>query len=72
MSPQSEQSIRVLTDQSVLATGYKRPSVDFLPKDLFPSGEAGDYNRPNLYLQVGIQLQATEKVIEHIVGRTSR
>lgn len=31
----------------VLATGFEKPSVDFLPEDLFP----GDYGRPNLYLQ---------------------
>jgi hypothetical protein len=31
----------------VLATGFKRPSLDFLPDDLFPEG----YDRPNLYLQ---------------------
>ncbi|KAF9530110.1 hypothetical protein CPB83DRAFT_789134 [Crepidotus variabilis] len=34
-------------DVVVLATGYKRPSLDFLPKDLFPEG----YERPDLYLQ---------------------
>ncbi|KAL5501120.1 hypothetical protein ACEPAH_9507 [Sanghuangporus vaninii] len=31
----------------ILATGFKRPSTDFLPEDLFPPG----YDRPNLYLQ---------------------
>ncbi|OCB87566.1 FAD/NAD-binding domain-containing protein [Sanghuangporus baumii] len=31
----------------ILATGFKRPSTDFLPKDLFPP----EYDRPNLYLQ---------------------
>ncbi|KAI0260377.1 FAD/NAD-P-binding domain-containing protein [Gloeopeniophorella convolvens] len=34
-------------DVVVLATGFKKPSVDFLPKDLFPE----NYERPNLYLQ---------------------
>ncbi|TFY62202.1 hypothetical protein EVG20_g6788 [Dentipellis fragilis] len=34
-------------DVVVLATGFQQPSVDFLPKDLFPEG----YERPNLYLQ---------------------
>ncbi|KZT01935.1 FAD/NAD(P)-binding domain-containing protein [Laetiporus sulphureus 93-53] len=31
----------------VLATGFKKPDIAFLPKDLFPEG----YERPNLYLQ---------------------
>lgn len=26
------------TDVIIFATGYKQPSVDFLPKDLFPEG----------------------------------
>ncbi|KAJ3552364.1 hypothetical protein NM688_g4187 [Phlebia brevispora] len=34
-------------DIVVLATGFKKPEVDFLPEDLFPEG----YDRPNLYLQ---------------------
>ncbi|KAJ3509101.1 hypothetical protein NLJ89_g5390 [Agrocybe chaxingu] len=34
-------------DIIVFATGYKKPSVDFLPQDLFPEG----YQRPDLYLQ---------------------
>lgn len=34
-------------DVLVLATGYERPEIDFLPGDLWPSG----YERPNLYLQ---------------------
>ncbi|KZV98817.1 FAD/NAD(P)-binding domain-containing protein [Exidia glandulosa HHB12029] len=34
-------------DVVVLATGFERPSVDFLPHDLFPD----DYARPNMYLQ---------------------
>lgn len=37
----------IAADVVVLATGYKNPSVEFLPKDLFPEG----YERPNLYLQ---------------------
>lgn len=35
-------------DIIVLAAGFKRPSFDFLPDDLFPK----DYTRPNMYLQV--------------------
>ncbi|KAF8172281.1 FAD/NAD-P-binding domain-containing protein [Pholiota molesta] len=34
-------------DVIVLATGYKKPTIDFLPQDLFPEG----YQRPDLYLQ---------------------
>lgn len=34
-------------DIVVIATGFKQPTVDFLPADLFPEG----YARPNLYLQ---------------------
>jgi len=34
-------------DVVVLATGFKRPSIDFLPKDMFPDR----YQRPSLYLQ---------------------
>jgi len=34
-------------DVVVLATGFRRPSIDFLPKDLFPDR----YQRPSLYLQ---------------------
>ncbi|KAG8820870.1 hypothetical protein FRC17_009998, partial [Serendipita sp. 399] len=34
-------------DVVVLATGFERPSIDFLPRDLFPEG----YARPDLYLQ---------------------
>ncbi|TFY75281.1 hypothetical protein EWM64_g8731 [Hericium alpestre] len=37
----------VRADEIVLATGYKKPSVDFLPHGLFPEG----YERPDLYLQ---------------------
>ena len=37
----------IQADVVVLATGYKKPSMDFLPKELFPEG----YDRPNLYLQ---------------------
>ncbi|PWY97602.1 FAD/NAD(P)-binding domain-containing protein [Testicularia cyperi] len=35
-------------DIIVVATGFERPSIDFLPDDLFPE----DYVRPNMYLQV--------------------
>ncbi len=35
-------------DVIVVATGYEKPSLDFLPDDLFPE----DYQRPNMYLQV--------------------
>ncbi|KAG8859908.1 hypothetical protein FRC20_011745 [Serendipita sp. 405] len=34
-------------DVVVLATGFERPSTDFLPRDLFPEG----YSQPDLYLQ---------------------
>ncbi|KAF9478765.1 FAD/NAD(P)-binding domain-containing protein [Pholiota conissans] len=34
-------------DVVVLATGYKKPTIDFLPEELFPEG----YQRPDLYLQ---------------------
>ncbi|KAH8105192.1 FAD/NAD-P-binding domain-containing protein [Cristinia sonorae] len=34
-------------DVIVLATGYEKPDVEFLGKELFPEG----YERPNLYLQ---------------------
>ncbi|GJE98462.1 FAD/NAD(P)-binding domain-containing protein [Phanerochaete sordida] len=34
-------------DVVVLATGFHRPDISFLPKDLFPE----EYERPNLYLQ---------------------
>ncbi|KAL8279238.1 hypothetical protein RQP46_008275 [Phenoliferia psychrophenolica] len=35
----------------VMATGFKRPSVDMLPSDLFPDEGDRKYSRPNLYLQ---------------------
>ncbi|GAA5880809.1 hypothetical protein JCM1840_003289 [Sporobolomyces johnsonii] len=38
-------------DVIILSTGYDRPTVDFLPDDLFPSDEDRDYHRPSLYLQ---------------------
>ncbi|KAK4702535.1 hypothetical protein P7C70_g3687, partial [Phenoliferia sp. Uapishka_3] len=39
-------------DIIVMATGFERPSVDMLPKDLFPHESDGrSYSRPNLYLQ---------------------
>ncbi|KZV71507.1 hypothetical protein PENSPDRAFT_734118 [Peniophora sp. CONT] len=34
-------------DIVVLATGFERPTLDFLPEDVFPDG----YSRPDLYLQ---------------------
>ncbi|KAI0703404.1 hypothetical protein BC835DRAFT_1410684 [Cytidiella melzeri] len=34
-------------DVVVMATGFSKPKIDFLPDDLFPEG----YERPNLYLQ---------------------
>ncbi|KZT65513.1 FAD/NAD(P)-binding domain-containing protein [Daedalea quercina L-15889] len=34
-------------DVVVLATGFKKPDIGFLPEDLFPES----YERPNLYLQ---------------------
>ncbi|KAF7986815.1 hypothetical protein HWV62_12498 [Athelia sp. TMB] len=37
----------VAADVVVLATGFEKPTIDFLPDDLFPEG----YERPNLYLQ---------------------
>ncbi|CEQ39049.1 SPOSA6832_00560 [Sporobolomyces salmonicolor] len=39
------------TVQRADVTGYVRPTVDYLPKDLFPSDEDRDYHRPSLYLQ---------------------
>ncbi|KIJ06971.1 hypothetical protein PAXINDRAFT_91180, partial [Paxillus involutus ATCC 200175] len=43
----------IKADLIVLATGYKRPDIDFLPCELFPEGyEASDALLvPNLYLQ---------------------
>ncbi|GAA6012592.1 hypothetical protein JCM10207_009050 [Rhodosporidiobolus poonsookiae] len=38
-------------DVIIVATGYKRPSVGFLPDDLFPTEKDRDYHRPSLYLQ---------------------
>ncbi|GAA5990643.1 hypothetical protein JCM10908_003167 [Rhodotorula pacifica] len=38
-------------DVIIIATGYKRPSIDFLPKDLFPKDKDRDYSPPSLYLQ---------------------
>lgn len=38
-------------DVIIIATGYKRPSIDFLPKDLFPKDKDHDYSPPSLYLQ---------------------
>ncbi|GAA5925067.1 flavin-containing monooxygenase [Sporobolomyces koalae] len=38
-------------DVIIIATGYKRPALDFLPKDLFPTDDDRCYERPSLYLQ---------------------
>ncbi|TNY23363.1 hypothetical protein DMC30DRAFT_389757 [Rhodotorula diobovata] len=41
----------ISADVLIIATGYKRPSIDFLPDDLFPSERDRDYHPPSLYLQ---------------------
>ncbi|BGP05362.1 Baeyer-Villiger monooxygenase [Rhodotorula toruloides] len=41
----------ISADVLIIATGYKRPSIDFLPKDLFPTDEDRSYAPPSLYLQ---------------------
>ena len=46
-----EQDDFVRADVIVLATGFERPSIDFLPDDLFPVEDDMDYRRPNLYIQ---------------------
>ncbi|GAA5867705.1 hypothetical protein JCM3774_003384 [Rhodotorula dairenensis] len=38
-------------DVIIIATGYKRPTIEFLPKDLFPKDKDHDYSPPSLYLQ---------------------
>ncbi|EJD00301.1 FAD/NAD-binding domain-containing protein [Fomitiporia mediterranea MF3/22] len=43
----SERTVEFDADVVILATGFKRSSDEFLPKELFPPG----YDRPNLYLQ---------------------
>lgn len=45
--PEAEGRVEFKADVIVLATGYKHPSLSFLPQELFPK----DYERPNLYLQ---------------------
>ncbi|KAI5999124.1 FAD/NAD(P)-binding domain-containing protein [Pisolithus albus] len=45
--PEAEGRVEFKADVIVLATGYKHPSLGFLPQELFPK----DYERPNLYLQ---------------------
>ncbi|EIW74220.1 FAD/NAD(P)-binding domain-containing protein [Coniophora puteana RWD-64-598 SS2] len=45
--PEEPHEEEIEADVVVLATGYKKPSMDFLPQELFPEG----YERPNLYLQ---------------------
>lgn len=42
------EELHVPADVIVVATGFEKPTVDFLPDDLFPDG----YSRPNIYLQV--------------------
>jgi len=42
-----KEEVEIKADVVVLATGFERPSIDFLPEDLFPDR----YERPNLYLQ---------------------
>ncbi|KIN99189.1 hypothetical protein M404DRAFT_16538 [Pisolithus tinctorius Marx 270] len=44
---ESEGHVEFKADVVILATGYKRPSLSFLPQELFPK----DYERPRLYLQ---------------------
>ncbi|KAI6102577.1 hypothetical protein EDD16DRAFT_345348 [Pisolithus croceorrhizus] len=46
-SPEAEGRVEFKADVIILATGYKHPSLSFLPQELFPK----DYERPNLYLQ---------------------
>ncbi|GAA5948458.1 hypothetical protein JCM3775_007606 [Rhodotorula graminis] len=41
----------ISADVLIIATGYKRPSLDFLPQDLFPTETDRDYHPPSLYLQ---------------------
>ncbi|KAF7290443.1 hypothetical protein HMN09_01302600 [Mycena chlorophos] len=48
MKPGDEGKEEIIgADVVVLATGYEKPSIDFLPDELFPEG----YERPDLYLQ---------------------
>lgn len=55
-------------DIIVVATGFDLPSLDFLPKDLFPE----DYQRPNLYLQnfsvVDQSVLCTNAAFSHAIG----
>ncbi|KAF8907082.1 hypothetical protein CPB84DRAFT_1769451 [Gymnopilus junonius] len=44
--PEGEEKL-IPADVIVLATGYKKPTIEFLPDELFPEG----YQRPDLYLQ---------------------
>ncbi|KAI6010990.1 FAD/NAD(P)-binding domain-containing protein [Pisolithus microcarpus] len=46
-APEAEGRVEFKADVIILATGYKHPSLSFLPQELFPK----DYERPNLYLQ---------------------
>lgn len=42
------EQLKLDADIVVVATGFEKPSIGFLPDDLFPE----DYTRPNMYLQV--------------------
>ncbi|KAI6011823.1 FAD/NAD(P)-binding domain-containing protein [Pisolithus marmoratus] len=46
-SPEAQGRVEFKADVVILATGYKHPSLSFLPQELFPK----DYERPSLYLQ---------------------
>ncbi|KAG6332058.1 hypothetical protein ID866_7029, partial [Astraeus odoratus] len=46
-SGKEQRQMEIVSDIVILATGYKRPDLSFLPRELFPK----DYERPNLYLQ---------------------
>lgn len=46
------EEIEEQADYVVMATGFERPSLDFLPEDLFPEDDHGrSYKPPNMYLQ---------------------
>ncbi|WFD23403.1 hypothetical protein MEQU1_002092 [Malassezia equina] len=55
-------------DIIVLATGFERPSFEFLPDDLFPD----EYQAPNMYLQVfsvvDWSVLCTNSTFHHAVG----
>lgn len=35
----------------IVATGFQKPSIDWMPQDLFPTEGERSYKPPNLYLQ---------------------